>query len=126
MVGLKRTAACSRRAVSGVLAALLLAGAAFPAGAVEPKRGGTLTVGLAQDPPIVDPIRTGSFTERQFATPVYEALFDIDAEGQAVPFLAESYTVSDDAKVWRVKLRPGIKFHDGTPLDADAVLANIE
>ena len=33
---------------------------------------------MAQDPAIVDPIRTGTFIERQLATPVYEALFDID------------------------------------------------
>ncbi|HEX2890541.1 ABC transporter substrate-binding protein [Vineibacter terrae] len=126
MVRLGRASARSRSVLSGVIAALLLGSAALSAGAVEPKRGGTLTVGLAQDPPIVDPIRTGSFTERQFATPVYEALFDIDAKGQAVPFLAESYTVSEDARTYRVKLRAGIKFHDGTPLDADAVLANFD
>lgn len=94
--------------------------------AQEPKRGGTLTVGLAQDPPIVDPIRTGSFTERQFATGIYESLFDIDAKGQAVPFLAESFTVSEDVKTYRVKLHPNIKFHDGTPLNAEAVVANLD
>lgn len=105
------------------LAMGLAAGAAM---AQEPKRGGTLTVGLAQDPPIVDPIRTGSFTERQFATGIYESLFDIDAKGQAVPFLAESFTVSDDVKTYRVKLHPNIKFHDGTPLNAEAVVANLD
>lgn len=102
--------------------------ATFPPGASaqQPKRGGALTVGLAQDPPIVDPIRTGSFTERQFAVGIYEALFDIDDKGRAVPFLAESYTVSDDLKSYRVKLHPNVKFHDGTPLDAAAVVANLE
>jgi peptide/nickel transport system substrate-binding protein len=94
--------------------------------AAEPKRGGTLAIGLAQDPAIVDPIRTGTFTERQLSTPVYEALFDIDSSGKAVPFLAESFTVSEDVKTWRIKLRPGIKFHDGTPLDAAAVAGNFE
>lgn len=94
--------------------------------AQEPKRGGTLTVGLAQDPPIVDPIRTGSFTERQFATGIYETLFDIDGKGQAIPFLAESFTVSDDVKTYRVKLRANVKFHDGTAFDAAAVVANLE
>ncbi|WP_326536549.1 ABC transporter substrate-binding protein [Pseudorhodoferax sp.] len=100
--------------------------AATASGAAEPKRGGTLSIGLAQDPAIVDPIRTGTFTERQLSTPVYEALFDIDPKGNAVPFLAESFTVSDDLKTWRIKLRPGVKFHDGTPLDAAAVAANFE
>jgi len=107
-------------------AGFLIAVLAVAAVAQEPKRGGTLTVGLAQDPPIVDPIRTGSFTERQFAIGIYESLFDIDEGGKAVPFLAESFTVTDDVKTYRVKLRANVKFHDGTSLNADAVLANFE
>lgn len=91
-----------------------------------PKSGGTLTVGLAQDPLVIDPIRTGTFTERQFATPVYESLFDVNAKGEVVPFLVESYSVSEDQKTYRLKLRTGIKFHDGTPFDAQAVEANME
>src|SRR5882757_6521611 len=91
-----------------------------------PQRGGTLSIGLAQDPPVVDPLRTGTFTERQFSRPVYEALFDIDERGHAVPFLAESYEVLAEGQVYRIKLRPGVQFHDGTPFNADAVVANIE
>jgi peptide/nickel transport system substrate-binding protein len=106
--------------------AVAVALASASGGAAEPKRGGQLAIGLAQDPAIVDPIRTGTFTERQLSTPVYEALFDIDTKGQAVPFLAERYTVSEDLKTWRITLRPGVKFHDGTPLDAAAVVANLE
>jgi peptide/nickel transport system substrate-binding protein len=115
-----------------LLRAALLAAATFTvlhmstAVAAEPKRGGTLTIGLAQEPLVVDPIRTGSFTERQFGVPVYESLFDIDEKGKAVPFLAESYEVSSDGTTYRVKLRKGIKFHDGTLLDAAAVVANLE
>ncbi len=115
-----------RLAYTAAISGLMLGLAAGSAQAQQPKYGGTLTVGLAQDPLMVDPIRTGTFTERQFATPVYESLFDIDAKGNAVPFLAESYTVSDDQKTWRLKLRSGIKFHDGTVLDANAVVANLE
>lgn len=126
MDGLGKLRMAGQLARAGAIAALVLGATALSTEAAEPKRGGTLTVGLAQDPPIVDPIRTGSFTERQFATPIYETLFDINEKGEAVPFLAESYTVSDDVKTYRVKLRPGVKFHDGTPLDAEAVLANFE
>lgn len=125
-----------RRALQSVnfsgksLGAMTLTGALlFSAGASEaqePKRGGTLSVGLAQDPLMVDPIRTGTFTERQFSTPVYEALFEIAPDGSTVPFLAEKYTVSDDMKTYTITLRPGIKFHDGTPFDTQAVLANFE
>jgi peptide/nickel transport system substrate-binding protein len=91
-----------------------------------PQRGGTLSIGLAQDPPVVDPLRTGTFTERQFSRPVYEALFDIDEHGRPVPFLAESYEVLAEGQVYRIKLRPSVQFHDGTPFNADAVVANFE
>jgi len=92
----------------------------------QPKYGGQLVVGVAQDPLIVDPLRTGSPVEFQFSKPVYETLFDINAQGKTVPFLAQGIQASDDLKTWRISLRPGIRFHDGTPLDADAVVANLE
>lgn len=107
-------------------AAAVLAAAAGSAIAAEPRRGGTLTVGIAQDPAVVDPIRTGTFTERQLSTPVYESLFDIDAEGNAVPWLAQGFTVSEDGKRYRIQLRQGVRFHDGTPFDAQAVVANLQ
>lgn len=106
---------------------LVLVAAVLPAaGAAEPQRGGTLSIGLRQDPPVVDPIRTGSITERQFAAPIYEALFEVDAQGRVVPLLVEHHTVSDDVRTWRFTLRPGIRFHDGTALDAAAVVANFD
>ena len=123
------TRSIARRTMSAAAIAAVLAAAAATAAtatAAEPRRGGTLSIGRAQDPPIIDPIRTGTFTERQLSTPVYEPLFDVDVKGNIVPFLAESYTVSDDVKTWRIRLRPGIRFHDGTPLDSAAVVANFE
>ena len=119
----------SRKAAVALLAAAMTASLVFGFGtarAEQAKRGGTLTVGLAQDPLMVDPIRTGTFTERQFSMPVYEALFDIAEDGSAKPFLAEKYQVSDDMKTYTITLRPGIKFHDGTALNAEAVVANLE
>lgn len=109
-----------------LLGAALAATALAPALAQEPQRGGTLTVGLHQDPLVVDPIRTGSFTERQFNRLVYEPLFDITPDGDAVPYLAESFELSQDGLTYTIQLRPGIKFHDGTPLNAEAVVANWE
>lgn len=123
---LKPSRSTPLRAVLGATASALILAMAAPAGADTPKQGGTLMVGLAQDPLMVDPIRTGSFTERQFATPVYETLFDIGEDGKPYPFLAEKYEVSEDQKTYRITLRPGIKFHDGTPLNAEAVVANLE
>jgi len=113
-----------RHALSGFLGVCVLAFAgAVPA---QPKYGGQLTITLSQDPPTVDPLQAYTFVERQFGAPVYEALFDINAQGKAVPFLAQGYEVSDDLKTWRITLRPNIRFHDGTPLDAVAVVANLD
>ncbi len=115
------------RAATGALTSLVLAVAAGgPAVAAEPRRGGTVVVSLAQDPAVIDPIRTGTFTERQLSTPVYEPLFDIDPSGKPVPLLVDTFTVSGDLKTWTFKLKPGIQFHDGTALDAAAVIANFD
>jgi peptide/nickel transport system substrate-binding protein len=56
---------------------------------------------------------------------VYDPLFVIDKTGAIKGFLAESATPSKDNKSWTIKLRSGIKFHDGTSLDADALIANM-
>ena len=42
------------------------------------------------------------------------------------PFLAESITANDDFTEWTIAVRPGITFHDGTPLDADAMIYNLQ
>ncbi|MCA5961601.1 ABC transporter substrate-binding protein [Blautia sp. RD014234] len=52
---------------------------------------------------------------------VAETLFEVDEEGNAVPLLADSMEMKDDLH-WTLKLKEGIKFHDGTPFNADAVL----
>ena len=120
---------CQRLPLAALLASLLLACAAPGAAAAPPaapRQGGTLAVSLAQDPTVIDPIRLSSLTERQVAQPVYEALFEVDPAGRTVPWLAQAYTVSDDLRTWRIRLRPGIRFHDGTALDAAAVAANFE
>ncbi|MFN8467795.1 MAG: ABC transporter substrate-binding protein [Caldilineaceae bacterium] len=52
---------------------------------------------------------------------VYDSMFQLQLDGSYTPELAESYTVSDDGKVWTFKIREGIKFHDGTPLTAEDI-----
>jgi 4-phytase/acid phosphatase/peptide/nickel transport system substrate-binding protein len=55
---------------------------------------------------------------------VVERLFDMDDEGKIIPELALSATPSTDGKVWTIKLRKGVSFHDGTPFNADAVTSH--
>lgn len=57
---------------------------------------------------------------------VWEPLVAGSETGEPIPQLAESWTHSEDAKVWTFALRRGVSFHDGARLDADAVLANFK
>jgi peptide/nickel transport system substrate-binding protein len=54
---------------------------------------------------------------------VAETLVGADEAGKPVPALAASWELSDDGKTWRFKLRPNVTFHDGTPLNAQSVVA---
>ena len=56
---------------------------------------------------------------------VFEGLFEQKATGEIVPFLAESYSASADYKTWTVKIRKGIKYHDGEELTATNVALNL-
>lgn len=60
------------------------------------------------------------------ASPALESLFRLDSEGNIVCWLAESYEISEDGLTYNIKIRPDIKFHDGTPMDAEAVVWNIQ
>jgi peptide/nickel transport system substrate-binding protein len=60
------------------------------------------------------------------AAAVFDTITALTPTGEAVPFLAESLTPNEDYTSWDVKLRAGITFHDGTPLNADAVRINFE
>ena len=57
---------------------------------------------------------------------VCDKLFDIDENLKIVPQLALSYETSADGKEMTIKLRPGVKFHDGEPMDAEAAKYSIE
>jgi peptide/nickel transport system substrate-binding protein len=95
-----------------------------------PKAGGSLTVlegqGFAGDWPYgFDPATdvTGA-ANQDFFDAVYGQLFDLGANGKIVPDLATGYKFSPDAKTVTVTLRQGVKFSDGTPFNASAVVWN--
>ncbi len=94
--------------------------------AQTPKRGGAIVEGLEADFPSLDVVRISALAEREVSLSVYDPLFDVNAKGEVVPYLAESFSVSSDAKVYTIKLRPNVKFHDDTALDADAVVFNLD
>jgi peptide/nickel transport system substrate-binding protein len=89
-----------------------------------------LTVGVYQEPDSLDPAATGlamvSMIISHIFDPLYWWLPDESGKNQFVPGLAESYQVSPDATTYTFKLRQNVKFHDGTPFDANAVKANFD
>jgi peptide/nickel transport system substrate-binding protein len=99
---------------------------AAPAGAQ--KQGGSITVGLELDIPGFDPLKVGVFdtSAETAAAAIFDTLVALDDKGQPVPKLALSWIHSDDYKTWTFKLRPGVKFHDGTPFNAEAAKANFD
>jgi peptide/nickel transport system substrate-binding protein len=86
----------------------------------------TLRIGLAEDPDILDPSIARTYVGRIVFSAFCDKLFDIDEKLNVVPQLALSYATSPDGKEMTIKLRPGVKFHDGEQLDAEAAKFSIE
>ena len=79
---------------------------------------GNLRIGLGDDPDVLDPTFSRTYTARIVFASLCDKLFDIDAKLNIVPQLALSHETSADGKTVTIKLRPGVKFHDGEPFDA--------
>lgn len=92
----------------------------------EAKYGGEITVALADAPANLDSDQGTSWETTAVTNHVYEGLFETNAEGEAVPYLAESYEVSDDGKTYTIQLRKNVKFSDGDEMTAEDVKASLE
>ena len=110
--------------------ALALAGctaAADDAGdSATPVEGGTLTYATGDaEPTCLDPHVGGNYPQALISTQYAESLVSKDADGEIVPWLAESWTEASDGLSWTFTLKPDVTFTDGTPFDAAAVAANV-
>ena len=92
-----------------------------------PVQGGTLRYGLEADTNGINPANSSlASSGLMMGNAVFDTLAAYNTDGVAVPYLAESFTSNEAFDVWTVKLREGVMFHDGTPLNAEAVLTNFE
>lgn len=105
-----------KRALSMLAGAALAAALSLPAAVAEER---TLTVVAPWEIKGLDPAVTGyAFTRMEAA----ETLVEFDEAGLPLPALAESWSLSEDGRLWRFTLRPGVLFHDGAPLTPAAVV----
>ena len=85
-----------------------------------------LRIGLGDDPDTLDPSLSRSYTTRIVLASMCDKLFDIDENVNIVPQLALGHETSADGKTVTIKLRPGVKFHDGEPLNAEAAKYSLD
>ena len=108
-----------RRTLIGCAAAALLA---LPGAAMAK----TLVIGIQENLTGLDPSNANETSAQSASRLFYQGLYGFDQDMKLVPLLAESYTVSDDAKQYTFKLRQGVKFQDGTDFNAQAVKVSLE
>lgn len=86
-----------------------------------------LVLGVVLEPPHLDPTAgaAAAIDEILYAN-VFEGLTRIGPSGEVLPALAESWTISDDGKVYTFKLHKGVKFHDGSDFDAEDVKFSLD
>lgn len=95
-----------------------------PAGG--PVEGGTLTVAYPSEPDTLDWMATGATPTRDIAWHIFEPLLALDNDYQVQPMIAEDFTVSDDETLYTITLRDGVKFHDGSDVTVEDVIASLD
>jgi peptide/nickel transport system substrate-binding protein len=108
------------KAILTVLAAIALLAPA------EASAQSVLRIGLNDDPDALDPTISRAYTGRLVFAALCDKLFDVTPDLKIVPQLATGYEWAADRKSIVLKLRPGVRFQDGEPFNAEAVKFNIE
>jgi peptide/nickel transport system substrate-binding protein len=91
-----------------------------------PKRGGTLNFARSVAPTQLDPANSIIAGDVYTLDKIFEPLYITSAAGTLTPWLATGYTTSSDHKTWTFKLRPGVRFSDGSPMRAEDVVWSID
>ncbi len=111
---------------AGIGAAFVAAALASPA-AMAQTPPGVLVVGQIAEPKSLDPAAVTAVNDFRILMNLYDGLVRYkDGTLEVEPSLAESWTISEDGKVYTFTLRDGVTFHDGTPLTAEAVKFNFD
>src|SRR5262249_448360 len=107
-----------------VLPALVLG---LAADAQAPKKGGVLRIGNLGEPPTLDAHWTTATLTEVLTNHLYEGLYALDEGYRPIPMLAEALpAVSADGLTYAIRLRQGIKFHNGKEMTSDDVVASLK
>ncbi len=119
---------CSR-IVALLCMVLLLAGCSGGSGketkGEETKKKESMHIAISANPPSLDPQSVNSNIVGEIGSMQYEPLFAMNKNYEPTPVLAESYNMSEDGKEYTIKLRQGVKFHNGKEMTADDVVASM-
>ena len=96
--------------------------------AESPRRGGVLLAAIGADAPSLDPHQESTFATIQMVAPLYSTLLQIDPVNypRVIGDVATEWKIAPDGLTYTFKIRPGIKFHDGSPLTAADVKASYD
>ena len=86
----------------------------------------TLVIGMPTDVPIFDTHKATGLHNGSILNQVSEPLVGLTIKGEVLPWLVESWEQSRDGRTWTLHLRKGVKFTDGTPVNAEAIKINLE
>ncbi|MCO5161786.1 MAG: ABC transporter substrate-binding protein [Mesorhizobium sp.] len=111
------------RATSAAAAIGLMPKLAMPARA---QTFNTLKFIPQADLAVIDPIGTTAYVTRNHAMMIFDTLYGVDNSFTAKPQMVEGHTIENDGKLWKMVLRPGLKFHDGEPVLARDVVASLK
>jgi len=105
------------------LAIALLFGLSLPVNGAsdEPKRGGTLTLGILKDLSVVNPLVKTSSMDRRIRGLMFQPLLGIDLKGNIQPNLATEWKISAGGRLYTFTLRKGVRFHNGQEMTAEDV-----
>src|SRR5206468_6259314 len=129
MATIRRPRALLTVVATGLLLAVLAA--AFPAtvaSADTPRRGGILLAAIGADAPSLDPHQEQTFATMQPVAPLYSTLLQIDPYSypNVIGDLATEWKISPDGLTYTFKIRPSVRFHDGSPLTSADVKASYD
>ena len=107
-----------------VLAAAMLAATSFAGSSAS---SGSVTIAIGGEPSTLDPLVRDDGNERAVTQSIFETLMGRTADGKSLyPKLAIAAPKRVAPSAWRFKLRPGVKFTDGEPFNADSVVASVK